>query len=226
MQQTTQVIPLQVSKWTKLPLLVDVSEMEALINEFAPPFKIYNVQSVCTKNSGIYETDDFLKAYGQYIGYLKKGEVPPMGDLRALFSGVWSVSEEALYSLSVDENRHLIKPCSPVIQTQHNLIRYSNEEKVFRTQVFGSEGIYWGIQIGFPNIFLDANTAEISKTHHFPNMELFAAVQRWMRRYTVPTPFIVDGQKTNVPIRLGKSCFDWIRAHPHLKQQGIEVAGA
>jgi hypothetical protein len=55
------------------------------------------------------------------------------------------------------------------------------------------------------------------------NAQLFQKIKQWVRDTTRATPFVVDGKKTNVPIRLGKTSFSWIHNHPQLIQQKIGV---
>lgn len=219
----SQTQPLQVSKWVKIPLLVDVHEMRALLTEHPTPFKIYNVQGITPENEGIYDTDTFLEKYSTYIASLKKGEIPPLNAYRSLFSAVWSVDESSIFSMPVEGGRRLLKAGKPCVQTQLNQIRYSEVENAFRTQVYSPDSICWGIQVGFPFLYLNPDTYEASKTREFPNMALFLTIQRWIRNHTLPTPFVVNGEKINTPIRLGKECFSWISSHPQLLQNGIEI---
>jgi hypothetical protein len=214
--------PLQVSKWVKIPLLVDVHEMEELIQQI-PVFKLYDVQRITHQDEGIYDPSHFLDKYRSYVAYLKQGEIPPLAEFRFIFSTLWSVTDSALYALPAQEGKRLLKALKPSVQTQLNQIRYAKEEKVFRSQVFSSDSISWGLQIGFPHLFLDPTTCETGKTRDFENMPLFSAIQRWIRRATVPTPFLVEGARINSPIRLGKGCFSWIASHPQLRECGIEI---
>lgn len=222
MLESTKLIPFQVSKWVNIPLLIDGHEMADLIQQI-PSFKVYDVQRITSKEEGIYSPSYFLEHYCSYVEYLKKGEIPPSSEFRALFSSMWSVTEEALYSLPAEEDKRLIKPLEPSIQTKPNQIRYSYEGKIFRSDVFGSSSISWGIQIAFPHLFLDPKTFEATHTRQFPNMALFLAIQRWIRYATRATPFVVQNEKINSPIRLGKECFSWIHQHVQLKTNGIEI---
>jgi len=45
---------------------------------------------------------------------------------------------------------------------------------------------------------------------------LFQKIKVWIRDNTRATPFLVDGERKNVPMRLGKKCFSWINTHPGL----------
>ncbi len=220
--QSKSVIPLQVSKWIKIPLLIDLVEMEHLLHSL-PPFFLYDIQRVVGSKEGIYSPTYLLEAYGSYINALKRGEGPNLESFRAPFSMAWSIDEGALYEMATPDHRRLLKAAYPVLQSQMNAIRYAPEEKIFRTQIFGSDTITWGIQVGFPFLFMDPKTCEAEKTNRFPNMSLFSAFQQWVRKETVATPFLIDQQQLNSPIRLGKKCFSWIGNHPQLKALGIAV---
>ncbi len=222
MLESKKIQPLQVSKWIKIPFLVDADEMENLFEEM-PAFKIYEVGSVTRKGEGIHPPSIFLEKYRVYVECLKKGQIPHFSEFRLLFSSVWSLKETALFSMPADEERRLIKVHEPCVQIQHNQIRFDPEEKVFRTQVYSSDSISWGIQAGFPHVYLDPETYQTGKTRDFENMDLFLAFQRWIRKATSPTPFVVGGEKVVAPIRLGKKCFAWINEHPQLRASGICV---
>jgi len=214
---------LSVSKWIKIPLLIDVEEMEDLFSSITP-FRLYQVQKVTPKDEGIISASSFLKDYADYIDSLKRGEVPS-ARFGPLFSPVLSVTDEALFAMPVGEARQLYKPQLPVIQMQAHAIRYSPADHSFRSQLFGSGAISWGIQLGYPQIYEDPKTHAIFPTRDLPNGPLFHDIQKWVRHNTRPTPFVVEGHKQNIPIRLGKACFSWIAAHPQLKAQGIEIVG-
>ncbi|MCH9627665.1 MAG: hypothetical protein S4CHLAM2_13070 [Chlamydiales bacterium] len=183
-----------------------------------PPFSLYQVGSLTPKGEGILSHATFLETYGDYVAHLKRGEIPS-----SLPAPVLSVTEEALEIVVVDEARQIYKPKLPIVQMQAHAFRYSPEDQTFRSQLFGVDAVTWGIQLGYPQIYADPQTHAIFETRTLPNGPLFRAIQKWVRRHTLPTPFWVEGKRQNVPIRLGKACFSWINAHPQLKQQGIEV---
>lgn len=224
MLKTEKLIPLKVSKWVKIPFLIDEKEMEDLIQSL-PPFSLYDVQKVCEQGEGQFTPQLFLQTYAEYVQCLKRGEVPLLKHFHPLFSTVWSMTEKALYALEIEGGKQLLKPLEPVVQLQINQIRYSKEEHLFRTQVFSQDSLTWGVQVGFPNLYLNPETFEATSTREFANMSLFQAIQSWIRKHTRPTPFVIDGKKINAPIRIGKACFAWIHSHPQLKAQGISIAG-
>lgn len=219
---------LSVSKWIKISLLLDESEMAHFLSHLEKtvgPFGFYDVQKITPQGEGIRSSDEFLDSYRSYITYLKKGEVPPFSQFRTLLSPVMSMTEKAFTIEKVDEKRQLIKAILPVIQLQCSQISYSQEDDKFRTQIFGTGGISWGIQVGYPFLYQDPKTYEIQSTRNFPNTPLFHEIQKWIRNKTRSTPFIVQQKKRNEPIRIGKKCFEWISMHPQLKTQGIQIEG-
>jgi hypothetical protein len=208
---------LRVSKWIKIPLLVEAEEMVDLFAQL-PAVSLYQVQRVVPKGEGIIPLDLFLEEYASYIESLKKGEIP-----KPLSSPVLSINSDAMFPMPVEEGRQLYKPKLPVVQIQAHALRYSPVDHSFRSQLFGSDAISWGIQIGYPQIYEDPATYEIKASRTFPNGSVFHTIQKWTRSKTLPTPFVVDGQRQNVPVRLGKGCFSWINSHPQLKAKGLEI---
>lgn len=211
---------LNVSKWIKLPILIDVQEMEALFDAL-PQFQLFDVQRVTSKGGGILSKEAFLSVYAAYIADLKNGNSP----LR-LPSPVLSVTPEALHPLSIEGDRQLYKPILPVVQMQGHALRYSREDRSFRSQLFGSDGIEWGVQLGYPQIYEEPKTHAILPTRDLPNGSVFREIQSWVRHHTLPTPFIIEGERQNIPARLGKSCFSWINRHPDLIKKGITIERA
>ena len=88
--------------------------------------------------------------------------------------------------------------------------------------VLSTESVTWGIQFSYPQLYQDPKSYRITKvvdSSEFPNTSVFARMLKWLRHHTLPTPFSVDGQRVNVPIRIGRSCLEWIHMHPQLKEQ-------
>jgi hypothetical protein len=211
-----EVPPLKISKTLKVPVLLDTSEMESLLNALQKPY-FYLVQGICGKDEGILSSTDFVSIYGEYVERLKKGEKIAQNEFRAPFSAALSASSDSLYAIPVEGERRIIRAKLPVVQLQPNRITFSNEDKTFRTQLYGEGGMEWGVQFSYPLLYQDPVTQDILDVDsRFPNSDLFRALQRWIRHNTLPTPFIVEGVRMNVPIRLGKNCFSWIGSHPEL----------
>lgn len=222
---TTAEKPLQASKWISLQALLAPDEMRALLEAIAP-CSLYMTGSVCEAGEGILSETEFLDVYADYIEELKSGRLPVQSSYQKFFSTSLSATPDALYTVPVAENRQLIRICKPVVQMQAHALDYSPIDKKFRPMVFGSDSIPWGIQLSYPQLYLDQETHAAIQTKgltEYPNTILFSSIQKWFRQHTLPTPFIAEEVLQNVPIRIGKGCIEWINIHPRLISKEIKV---
>lgn len=213
---------LQVSKSRKLPLLISPQEMTLLFRALGS-FELFDVSRPVSLESAKISQADFLNAYSLYIEGIRKGKLYDESILRPFFSASMTTSADLLYAQSLPNGKYLVKPKRPMIQLQRHHFIYSD---AFHSGVMGEGSITWGIQFSYPQLFLDPKTksiGKVEKNEEFPNTELFHLLAKWVRKYTRPTPFVVDGIKTNEPMRIGKECFSWIEKHPGLKKRGIHV---
>lgn len=218
--------PYQAGKWLSLQALIDGQEMAALLNTLGNPY-IFLVSGAQPRGSSAYPRQKFIEEYGAYIETLKSGQLPSDALVRTLFAALWTLSPDHVYAVHVGEDKQLIRICKPVIQLQPHSMDYSPYDQKFRSMMFGQESISWGIQFSYPQMFQDPATHEVVKPNDvakFPNTGLFQTLQRWMRNNSSATPFLMDGKKINVPMRLGKNCFAWINNHPQLVNKGLKVA--
>lgn len=227
-QSTVAEKPLQASKWLQSQALLSKEELEDLFKflEESFNFYLYPCGVVCSKEKGEISKTEFVEAYGKYINSLKHGETPDLAFYRTVFSPAMTITTDALFTIPVGEDRQIIRISRPVIQLQAHNIDYSTVDKKFHSMVFGIDSIAWGLQFSYPQLFQDNETKQveiIKKNQTFPNTALFQLLQKWMRQHTIPTPFIAEGKVTNVPMRLGKKCLDWIHQHPQLVQKNISV---
>jgi len=216
---------LQASKWLDLQLLISQQEMEALFEDLGP-FYIYQIGRVCPLKEGEISKQQFVEIYGAYIEELKQGKIPDEKVYRSFFASVFTVDRNHLFQALIPGNRRIIRASKPVVQLQMNKMGYSAIDGKFRGVLFGTNGISWGLHFSYPQLYRDEATLEVyqvKETDQFPNTKLFAALKRWVRKNTVPTPFLVDGVKKNATFRLGKECFSWINSHPELLEQNLKV---
>jgi len=222
---TAQEIPLQASKWLQAQMLVSPEEMEDLFLALGD-FHIYLAGSLCLVGNEEISKNQFLSKYAEYIGNIKSGNIPDEKAYRLFFSSVFSVSNDHLYRVPIDEKRNLIRIAKPILQLQMNKIAYSAADKKFRTMVFSHDSFFWGIQFSYPQLYQDPLTKEVfnvRESDKFPNTTLYNILKKWLRTATIPTPFVVEGVKSNVPMRLGKKCLSWINNHSQLKEKNISV---
>lgn len=216
--------PLEAAKWFQLPLLLGGEELEELLLLLGPIFIVKTLSKV-DEGQAILSVSDFISLYKEYADTLKNGRFPDPKRFRSAFSSVITNDLDALFSMPVAAGSELIKVKLPVIQMQYHTMTWSEEEGKFRSQLFGSENIPWGLLFSYPQIILDPRTKEIVKADQteFSNSQLFKKIQGYQREKTVPTPFLVQEKRINTPQRLGKGCFSWINNHPSLQKLNITV---
>jgi hypothetical protein len=215
--------PMQASKWLQSQVLLSSDEMAALFAALGA-FDIFQTSCVIKQGEGWVSHQTFLDRYKIYVDALQQGKMPEESSY-ALFSSVFTADPESLYAVPVGEDKQLIRICRPIIQLQTHRMDYSPADGKFRSMTYGTDSILWGIQFSYPQLFQDKRSLEIKQatSSEFPNAVLFQTLQRWIRHHTAPTPFLVEGVKINVPVRLGKQCFAWINQHPQLHQKGLFV---
>jgi hypothetical protein len=216
---------MQASKWLTLPVLIDPSELQPLFKALGS-FLIYGSSQVIPKDKAAISQEDFLAAYTYYVDALKTGRIPEESVYRSYFSSSFTVTPEALYAIELPNDRQLIRIYKPVVQLQPHSMDYSPYDGKFRSIVHGPECLLWGIQFSYPQQYLNPHTKQALKVvenDFFPNTHLFRLLQRWVRENTIPTPFQVEGRKVHIPVRLGKTCLQWINHHPQLSRKKLQV---
>lgn len=207
----------QASKWLKVQVLCDAEELAALFDVLRP-FKMFPLTGFVNHSDAALSEQAFLQEYGSWIEGLKKGRVPTDAQLRRILACAWTAGNDALWLQEVPGQRYLVKVSQPVLQVQAHFFTYSSIDGVFRPMSMGAGSVFWGLQISYPQIYQDPKTQDLLDASECLNAELFKRVRQWTRDMTRATPFIADGQKINVPIRLGKKCFSWIENHPQLSE--------
>lgn len=211
------------SKWLKWQMLLDEEEIRQLVTELSYP-DIFPLGSIVDQIAVESAQEEFIKNYASYIQTLKRGEQTDDLLFRKRFALLFSRDPDAIYVQKVKEDGWLIKPLRPSVQLQLHSFFLSDIDLKFYPMVMSSESITWGLQFSYPQIFQRPKSSEFVKVDsQFPNTVLFKQIILWMRRHTVPTPFVYKGVQTNVPMRIGKKCFSWIDHHLGLKQRGLSV---
>lgn len=210
----------QGSKYLKYQVLADLNELKNLFDRLEP-FYIYPLTGL--GDGEPIDPECFFIQYSSWIEKLKTGQVPADQELRSVLACAFTRELDALWKQEIPGGRYLMKMGKPVIQVQAHFFTYSPIDGVFRPMTMGSSNIFWGLQFSFPQIYQEPKTMELLEVEESPNRDLFQTIKEWVRDQTRPTPFIVDGKKTNVPIRLGKNCFSWINSHPQIREQKIGV---
>jgi hypothetical protein len=210
----------QASKYLKYQVLCEVDELSKLFKSIGD-FSIYPLTGLTDGQEISKEL--FLLEYGSWTLALKEGRIPKDEELRKMLACAWTREPDALWKQEVPGKRYIIKMAKPLVQVQAHFFTYSALDEVFRPMSMGPNQIFWGLQFSFPQIYQHPKTMELLEVEEGANSELFKKIKLWVREETRATPFVVDGKKTNVPIRLGKGCFSWIHNHRQLQEQKIGV---
>lgn len=208
----------QGSKYLKYQVLCSALELRDLFERCSPSV-LYHLTGLSDGKS--LERDLFIQEYDHWIQMLQEGKVPSDQQLKSILAAGLSKSADGFWKQELANGRYIIKMAKPIIQIQAHFFTYSSIDKVFRPMTMGHNSIFWGLQFSFPQIYQDPKTMELLKSDQTENAKLFQIIKQWVKDETRPTPFLVEGKKVNVPIRLGKSCFSWIHKHPQLKEIGI-----
>ncbi len=208
----------QGSKYLKYQVLCDGEELKKL---FDGSFGIYPLTFLGDANA--VDVGEFLEEYSRWIDGLKRGLVPEEAQLKKWLGCALTADTDALWRQEIPGGRYLVKMAKPVIQMQAHFFTYSRVDGVFRPMSMGLGSIFWGLQFSYPQLFQDPKTMELLEVDGFVNCDLFQKIKLWVRNETRATPFVVDGKRVNVPMRIGKNCLSWVANHPQLQLQQIGV---
>lgn len=215
----------EMSKWLEVQVLLDCEEMRALL-EVLEGAAFFSTNRLVRKSEGLISPEEFMLAYSYYITSLKEGRIPDPAGYRVPFFASVTRDIDAVYSMEIAQETHIVKIARPVIQMQSHTFNFDAEQKKVRPMVMGPDNVHWGIQFSYPQLFHNPETHSVEATKEeelFPNTALFKSLQRWVRHNTRATPLLWQGRQVNVPIRLGKRCFSWIQHHPGLNAKNLSV---
>ncbi len=205
-------------------VLFDTEEMEDLFS-YLPSFALYNVSKLALEKEIIFSKKQFLEGYALYVKGLKKGDFSHLTLSKSLFSAVLSSTPKSFYAMEVKE-KLLLKMLEPTIQLSLHRFNFCKENKTFHSMVSGKELVSWGLQFSYPTLYSNSKKGDVIKTMKqkpFPNNLLFRSLMRFIRSKSDPVFFLVDGERINGQMRLGKNCFSWIHTYKSLNEQGLEV---
>ena len=221
--------PFLASKWLHLDLLIDANEMLDLfsfIRQHASNVFLFSTLGVQPRGQNFLEQEQFLAAWQRYITILQSGNIPQDANFRFFFTAVMTVTTDALRAIDIKDDKEIIMACEPIVQMQLHRFIYSQTDEKFRSMIFGENSISWGVRFSYPQIFQHPLTRMVEDSleeQRFVNASIFATIRQWIRQCTMPTPFVIEEKRINVPIRIGKECLGWINNHPELIARNIYV---
>lgn len=233
MTQSPSLIPLldraqilQPSKWLTFRILIDKEEMEDLLESCSPLF-LCNVAEMVDVGEELLAKEAFLSCYDTYLSTLQKGLLPSRKQLRPFFSSAWTASLSAIGALPVGTNRQMIKPMLPVIQLSSHFFSFSKVRSAFLSMVHSQEGIPWGIQFAYPQLYAQSGTFGTKMTlqdNTLPNFSLFRSFKEWVKEHTRPAKFLFRKEKkVTATFRITSQAAKWMASFPLLKGNDLEL---
>lgn len=214
---------LEASKWLTLRLLVDPSEIKALIL----PLKsllICNVSECVPKEQALLSPEAFLRSYENYVRELQEKKRPDRSTLRPFFSSAWTTSSQALIATPVPPDRLMLRPILPVVQLCAHFFLFSSKSKKFHSMVHGKETVPWGLQFSYPQLYAQSGELIYTlKNQELANNALFSSIKKWVRDETRPARFLAQNERVVATFRISPAAATWMRGHPSLKQLGLEL---
>ncbi len=217
--------PYLVSRWLKIQVLLDASELQALMTELSP-FSIFCVSSVVDKSSAGVLHQLFYESYLSYITALKRGEAIDEQETQHLFSSVWTRTLDSLYTQEINEEKLIIRIKEPVIQLRPASFVFSSLDQKIYPMVKGKQSISWGLEFSYPHLYQDPHTKDVcsvAKEKRFVNTAFFRQLMRFLRKASLPVTFIKDDLSLTTSLRIGKKMIPDIMHHPQLLKHHLSV---
>ncbi len=216
MDQLQKKIEYKVSKWLTIAFLVDFEGFKNFLEEMGN-FRLFRTGEILSSVDPLSK-ESFSKEYGEYLKSLETGsnvKIPPL---------LMTYDEKDVYGLEVAKDKYLIYPKYPVIQVREHQFTITIDDRI-QPMVFGKDSIRWGLIFSYPQIFYDPiekKIKQVLKEVNSLNTEGFKKIQKWVRDYTKPVPFMIKGKKMNATFRIGKNSA-WISKHRDLEKYQIGV---
>lgn len=197
------------SKWQKIQVLLDPTEMGNLLQHLSP-LSILNNSEVVRFEEISLTIDVFMNRYLTYIDMLR-GKIPKQ---KINLSYALPGQLDNFRAVAVAPGKFICRALQPDVHMQTCEFLLDPAGKIL-PQVFSIGAIYWGIQLSYPAIFQDGYTMEVfyATRDSFPGWKLFSAIRSWIRNHTVPLPIHFRKKIIHLPIRLGREAATWISSH-------------
>ncbi len=212
---------LQTAKSLTYAALLTEEQLASLLDHLAPSF-LMPVSGVLGPDEFFLGRDEFLRRYRDYLEASFSGSSI---DGRGLTLLMTPAIEDA-YAMEVRPGGYLIKALAPMIQIRAHDFIFSPEERAFHSSIHGSGAIPWGIQFSYPQIATDPKSGEVIevlKSEACVCSPLFKKLTSWMRRETMPTPFLARGERKVATFRVGRESQEWAAGHGGLHKIGLTL---
>lgn len=213
------------SMWLSQAFFLPPNEFKELI-DLLLPFYMVKTDSVLAAEEGLFNKEDFLKAYEHYFTAVTSNQPLNDDEVRFFFQCVWTISLDTLYRIKLSEEKHIIKLSMPSIMVQHHRLHYSKDDKTFRSMVFGKDTFPFGLQLSYPQLYQDPKSCNLEKvllSDKFINSKLFTKARQWFRDKTRPMSVLLENKKVTIPVRISKSSSEYLHHIQALTQNHITV---
>ena len=183
----------KVSKWLTVAFLVTPEEFSLFLEELGSIL--------------IFRTGELLEAF-QSIGreeWLEEYKTYRQGEK---FRPALVTCEAGDVYAMEHQGKFLVYPRYPVIQVREHLFAITQDNRI-QSMVFGKGSTRFGLIFSYPQIFYDPREkkiVEVFKDREAFNTVLFRKIQKWVRDYTRPASFILEGKKVNATFRVSDGC--------------------
>jgi len=224
-----KVAPFQASKWLEAAALLDIVELKELFETLKKSFSellIFRAGALLEKSEVLITSFEFEERYRHYLESLLSGRLESLVSAPFFLS---SDQESVVLSEAVPGQQKVVaRLIKPVVQLQFHRFDYSTLDGKFHSMMHGSDVVHFGLHFSYPQLYFDQEMRAAVKSFEAcpQNSALFKEVQQWMRKNTIPTPFLVGDKKINATFRIGRKCFSWIDEHPGLRAKGLKVLHA
>lgn len=215
------------SKWLRFALLVDVSELQTLLENLGQVHLI-NLSPVHSEQDLLVTKEQLLKQYKDYIDLIKAGKSVDHAHMQKAFALHMSYDMSSCYQIVLKEGALLYaKERAPGVRLRLHNFSWDGENGQTHSNVHAKNGITWGLEFAYPQIFassIDEEVVYVLKSNEMPNNALFQQVKKWVRQGSKPVRFLYEGSSCVSTIRLGKEAQNWVGCHEGLRTNKLEVS--
>lgn len=215
------------SRWQRHAFFLDPKEMFSLL-ETLSPVEMFNVSGVVSPGNEQIDCEQFLSLYEEYFSAVLEKEGIDLSAYRKAFTTAWTRGKEAISFTETKDHRKILRANRPVLQLQMHQFRYDHQLEKFFAMSCGKGNISWGIQISFPMIFQKGPGEPVVQVKKGDTQfDLYTSLVRFLRKETLPTPFLIDGKRKNATFRIGKKVLSDIEGNlPQLEKAGILLSSS
>ncbi len=187
----------RVSKWLSCSFLVNNQEFSRFLDEMGEFWLFKTGEPIFEPHE--YERGQFQEEYRLYLESLTTM------DFKKLPALLMTYDKKDVYAFEARPGQYLIYPKYPVIQVREHHFIITRDGRI-QSGVFGKDATHWGLTFSYPQIFYDPREkkiVQVLKESHSPNTEGFKKIQKWVRDFTRPASFEIEGKKVNATFRKG-----------------------